>query len=65
VFREELKKEVESSTASFSSTDLRNLKDEMENIQRADVKYFQNRETLLKELDELITELVSYGGESR
>ena len=65
MFSEELKKEVESFTAPFSPETLRNLKEEMENIQRADAKYSKNRETMLKELDDLITELVSYGNKSR
>jgi len=65
LFSEELKKEVESSTARFSPEALCNLKEEMENIRRADAKYFKNRETMLKELDGLITELVSYGNKLR
>jgi hypothetical protein len=63
--RDERRAEVEKSTSPFSMRDLERVKEDLVDLSRYSEKYFQEREALMIELEEVITELLSYGSVTR
>jgi hypothetical protein len=59
--RDEFQAEVEKSSTPFSMRDLERLKDDLDDLTRYSETYFEEREVLMNELEEVISDLLSYG----
>jgi hemerythrin len=63
--REEFQAEIEKSNTPFSMRDLERLKDDLDDLTRYSEKYFEEREALMSELEEVVSDLLSYGSPAR